>query len=229
MEIRDRQGTLLFQDNTKTMKETAQNAIKARADLTGAVLTRVVLRGAFLTRAVLRDAVLRDVDLTRAVLRDAVLRDVDLTGADLTGADLRGADLTGVDLRGVDLRGVDLTGARNEEPLALLRDQPGLVRAYKLVNRRGEGPFQGGITYEIGESYAVEDADTDERVSCGAGINVATLGWCLKERQPGYRILIVEFEAKDIAAIPIGNDGKFRLHRCTVVGEKNITTETEED
>jgi hypothetical protein len=34
-------------------------------------------------------------------------------------------------------------------------------------------------------------------------------------------VLVVEFTAKDIAAIPNG-DGKFRLHRCRVVGEKKI-------
>ena len=35
-----------------------------------------------------------------------------------------------------------------------------------------------------------------------------------------YRL--AEFEAKDIAAIPIGSDGKFRVHRCTIVGEKDL-------
>jgi hypothetical protein len=30
--------------------------------------------------------------------------------------------------------------------------------------------------------------------------------------------------AADIAAIPIATDGKFRLHRCTVVAEKDVTT-----
>ena len=38
----------------------------------------------------------------------------------------------------------------------------------------------------------------------------------------GFRILIVEFTAKDIAAIPTGTDGKFRLHRCKVVAEKQV-------
>jgi hypothetical protein len=32
----------------------------------------------------------------------------------------------------------------------------------------------------------------------------------------------VEFAVEDIAAIPIASDGKIRLHRCKVVGEKNL-------
>jgi hypothetical protein len=49
------------------------------------------------------------------------------------------------------------------------------------------------------------------------------LDWCLKNHIDGYRVLIVEFTAADIAAIPIATDGKFRLHRCKVVGEKDIS------
>jgi hypothetical protein len=33
----------------------------------------------------------------------------------------------------------------------------------------------------------------------------------------------MEFTAADIAAIPLATDGKFRLRRCKVVGEKDIT------
>jgi len=105
----------------------------------------------------------------------------------------------------------------------MLLDQPGRIRAYKLVTHDGYGPFSGGLRYEIGESVSVENANTDVTVYCGAGINVATLDWCMREWRPGYRILVVEFEAKDIAAIPIATDGKFRLHRCDVVAEKDLT------
>jgi hypothetical protein len=44
----------------------------------------------------------------------------------------------------------------------------------------------------------------------------------MKAWEKGYHILIVEFTAKDIAAIPIATDGKFRVHRCKVVGEKDL-------
>ena len=40
--------------------------------------------------------------------------------------------------------------------------------------------------------------------------------------EPSYRILVAEFTAKDIAAIPIATDGKFRVRRCKIVGEKDL-------
>ncbi len=104
----------------------------------------------------------------------------------------------------------------------MLRDQPGKIRLYKLVKENGKGPFNGGITYEKRRVYTVKDANTNENEQCAAGINVATLDWCLNNWREGYRVLVVEFEAKDIAAIPLGTDGKIRLTRCKVVGEKSL-------
>lgn len=148
--------------------------------------------------------------------------------ADLRNADLRNADLRGADLRDADFRDADLLCSSGIDPelttpLLMLLDQPGPIRAYKLVNSDGEGPFNGGITYCVGETYSVDNANTDPLIQCGSGINVATLDWCLREQRDGYRILIVEFTAADIACIPTATYGKFRLHRCKVVGEKLLT------
>ena len=132
------------------------------------------------------------------------------------------ADLSYADLRYADLSYATGVVAERTTDLLLLLDQPGRIRAYKLVNERSEGHINGGIKYVIGESCSVENANTDVTAHCGAGINVATLPWVLREWRPGYRVLIVEFEAADIAAIPTATDGKFRLHRCAVVGEKTI-------
>jgi hypothetical protein len=107
-------------------------------------------------------------------------------------------------------------------PLRILLEQPGPIRAYKLVTKHGDGPFNSGITYEIGKSYEVADANTNEFIDCGSGINLCTLDWALKEWRPGYRILIAEFTREDIAAIPVASDGKFRVWRCAIVGEKNL-------
>lgn len=126
------------------------------------------------------------------------------------------------------LSGATLSGATGVQPerstsLLMLLDQPGAIRAYKLVDANGVGPFNGGVTYRVGETVSVENADTDPTEQCGAGINVATLDWCLANYQDGYRVLVLEFTAKDIAAIPTATDGKFRLHRATVVAEKDIS------
>ena len=101
------------------------------------------------------------------------------SGANLFSADLTGADLT------------EATGINPNlyTPLLMLLDQPGKIRAYKLVNK-----YHGGF-----------------------GINVATLNWCMKEWCKGRKILLVEFTAKDIAAIPSGTDRKFRVRKCKVI------------
>ena len=162
---------------------------------------------------------------TRAVLYEDSAETI---AESLVAAVKRGADLGGADLRGANLGGAELGGVTGIEPdrvadLRMLLDQPGRIRAYKLVNADGQGPFNGGLEYAVGESLSVDDADTDESVECGAGINVATLPWCITNWSDGYRVLIVEFEAKDIACIPTATDGKFRLHRCTVVAEKDVS------
>ena len=169
---------------------------------------------------------------SRANLSGADLSGADLSGADLSGADLSGANLSRADLSGAylsraDLSRADLSRAKGvapecSTPLLLLLDQPGKMRAYKLVNENNEGPFNGGLNYEIGQTVSVSNANTDPTEHCAAGVNVATLDWCLREWRPGYRILIVEFEAKDIACIPHATDGKFRLHRCDVIAEKAL-------
>jgi len=48
------------------------------------------------------------------------------------------------------------------------------------------------------------------------------LDWCMREFCEGFRILIVEFTAANIAAIPTATNGKFRLRKCTVVGEMDL-------
>ena len=75
---------------------------------------------------------------------------------------------------------------------------------------------------EVGKTYKVE-ANTDESINCSYGISLASLDWCLREWRDGYHILIAEFAVKDIAAIPIGSDGKFRVHQCKIVKEKPLT------
>ena len=138
----------------------------------------------------------------------------------------QGANLQGANLRGANLWGADLQDANGIIPahvchLLMLRDQPGDIIAYKLVTADGDSPIQdtGKIRYEMGWRLSVPDANTNPAILCAEGINVATSPWICANYQPGYRILKVQFRAADIACIPTASDGKFRLHRCTVVGE----------
>ena len=157
----------------------------------------------------------------------AVKSGADLSGAYLSGAYLSGADLYGANLSRADLSGAYLSGAKGinkylTTPLYSLLDQTGEIVAHKLVKADGLAPFNGGITYEIGKEYEEPNANTDETQDCARGLNVATLDWCLKNWKDGYRIFLVSHTAADIAAIPIGSDGKYRVKRLKVIGEKNL-------
>ena len=182
----------------------------------------------------LRDADLRDADLRGADLCGADLRDANLCGADLRDADLRDANLCGANLRDANLRGANLRGANLRDatnlknkllttPLFVLREQPGAIRSYKMVDSKLRSPInEKKITYSIGMSCEVTNANMNEQEPCGAGVNLATADWVIKNWQAGYRVLIAEHTAADIAAIPVGSDGKYRVHRCKIVGEKSL-------
>ena len=166
-------------------------------------------------------------NLSWANLSGANLSWANLSGANLSGANLSGADLSRANLSRADLSGANLSGAKHVNPyritpLLMLLDQPGPIRAYKLVTDAGVGPFKRAIVYTVGAEVEAPDANLDVSVQCAAGINLASLDWCMKEWREGYRILVAEFAAADIAAIPTATDGKFRVRRCRIVGEKDL-------
>ncbi len=217
-EIKNRfEGNVLASFECESFKVAVELAVKSDANLSDANLSRANLSDANLSRANLSGA-----SLSRANLSDANLSRADLSRADLSDANLSDANLSRADLYDANLSGANGINKYLTTPLTILLDQPGKTRAYKLVNQNMEGPFNGGIKYEIGEVYEVADANIDDKQQCAKGINLATLDWCMKNWQLGYRILIAEFEAKDIACIPLGTDGKFRVFRCQIVGEKDL-------
>ena len=176
----------------------------------------------FRLKAALEIAVRSGARLVGASLDGASLDRASLVGASLDGASLDGASLVGASLVGASLDRA--TGINRERviPLLMLLDQPGAIRAYKVVNESGHGHIRGGIRYDMGGAYEEPGASTDVNDHCGPGLHVATLDWCIREWRPGFRILVVEFTAADIACIPTATDGKFRLRRLTVVGEKDL-------
>ena len=218
---------VIFSLETKSFKLCVEAAVEAGANLSRADLYRANLSGANLAEANLSGA-----NLYRANLSVANLAEANLSGANLAEADLYRADLYRANLAGADLAEANLSVANLAEanginpymttPLFLLKDQIGKIRAYKLVDSEQEGPYQGGIVYKIGKTVSVKNACTDINQQCAPGISLATLDWCIKDWREGYKILIAEFTSKDIAAIPIATDGKFRVSKCKIVGEKNL-------
>ncbi len=228
-------GAVLYTAADATdVRRAVMEAVKARAYLARANLTGAYLTGAYLAGAYLTDANLARANLTYANLDGANLTRANLAGANRAGAYLADAYLARANLTDANLTDADLTRANladafglapeRVQPLLMLLDQPGAIRAYKLVDKDGNSPLSryGKLHYAIGEVVRVAEANISVNADCGAGVNVATLDWCLRWWKPGCRVLIVEFEAADIAAIPTASDGKFRVHRCRVVGEKHL-------
>jgi len=185
--------------------------------------TRKALEAAAESGANLSGANLSGANLSGANLYGAYLYGAYLYGANLYGANLYGANLSGAYLSGANLSGAKGVGKHASTPLLVLLEQPEKIRAYKMVDAEGWSPIKssGRLRYEIGKSYSVSNADEDDAVECGAGINVASMDWIIRNWKKGHRILVAEFTRSDIAAIPTGSDGKFRLKRCEIVAEKD--------
>ena len=120
---------IIFEDDSKAMKDCVSNAIANGADLYGADLCGANLRGADL----------RDANLGCANLRGADLYGADLCGANLRGADLRDANLRCADLRDANLgcanlRGADLCGAKDIPFVPLACPSDGEFIGWKKVN-----------------------------------------------------------------------------------------------
>ena len=131
------------------------------------------------------------------------------------------ADFNDADLRGADLRDAGIGGAKiDEHPLSILKHQHGKVTAFKFLDSDLISPFEH-FQYEIGKSYTTDEFDSDKRVLCGKGFNVATKDWCKRSMCDKHIFVEVSFKAKDIVAIPYASEGKFRVKAMTI--EKVVT------
>ena len=87
--------------------------------------------------------------------------------------------------------------------------------------KNGKSPYNGNIEYKVGEEYKFDDYERSEYLECAKGGHVATLMWCLKSAFSADEFIEVEFTVKDIGAIPINSDGKFRVKRFKVLRKIN--------
>ena len=129
---------IIYTTNAPDLKSAVEQAVKEGVNLSGADLYEANLSGA---------------NLSGSNLYLAYLSGANLSGANLSGADLSGADLSRAYLFGANLSGADLSGAKGINknlctPLQMLFDQPGKIRAYKLVTSASTGPHYPSITYE---------------------------------------------------------------------------------
>lgn len=214
-----------------TTKGDFRGADLSQAELAGAAFWGCDFRGATLTGAWLPGASFCGCDLSGADFSGACLRGADLSGCKLIGVRMVGANLSGTDLAyaefqnadlsyscldGVYLLGKELAGARGivvdaTTPLAILKEQRGPLRAFAMARKDGEAFSGGGVYLSVGCEYFDPEADTNETVLRGRGLDVGTFRECVIYYlgNKGYclaadRIFLVEFMPEDIAAMPVG-------------------------
>ena len=198
-----------------------QSANLSSADLQSADLRFADLHSADLQSAELRFANLQSADLSSANLRSADLRSADLRFANLRSADLHSADLQSADLRSADLQDTILENINWFAYIGIVPDKKGFAYAYKVTKENGEGIYYGGINYADKSIIEVDEINTNINEQCATGINLATFSWCLNNfTDKSYRLFMFRFNVKD-AVCPVGSDGKFRVKKCTKVGECN--------
>lgn len=150
-----------------------------------------------------------EADNIKIAVKLAIDAKANLSWADLSWANLSGADLSKTILDGINwLSFVGITS-------------PDTAYAYKFVTKEYLSPIQleNKIDYSKKTSFVITDILKDADAQCGQGINLATLVWCLNNRQDKTdRLLMFKFHVKD-AVCPVGSDGKFRVSRCVKVGE----------
>ena len=131
IQIKSIWGEVLFEyeKENNTLKETLEEAVKHRANLTRANLYGANLDGANLDGASLCGASLDRANLTRANLTGA-----NLDGASLYGASLCGASLDRANLTRANLDGANLDGATNIPFIPFACPSDGAFIGWKKVN-----------------------------------------------------------------------------------------------
>lgn len=99
MQIIDIDGKVLFEDESETIRETVENAVRAgvklqRANFVKAGLQKVDFWGAYLRGADFTDVNLRESDFRGANLREVKFQRADLRGGRFWGANLLCAEIT---------------------------------------------------------------------------------------------------------------------------------------
>ncbi len=118
--------------------------------------------------------------------------------------------------------GPDTLDLLTKADLEKLKTFKGTVRAYKGVTQDYGSPtktqFNPKLSYRIGDTPEIVDADTSD-TDCAKGVNLGPKKY-VEQQYKGHRHMAVEFECpKDLASVPAGTDGKFRVFRCKVVKE----------
>ena len=195
------------------------------ADFTNANLRHANLRHANLRHANLRGADFRGANLNKANLTGSDLRGADLNKADLRHTNFENADLSGADLQDADLKGAYLADARlTQDQVAYLRCQvlskfeknsKGNYIAYKTFGWHQKGKLPEGWILKQRRIIEEPNIERSDRVTCGPGINVATLDWVHEFRRSMHTLSadIWKVELLCDPVVPLASDGKIRCEK----------------
>jgi uncharacterized protein YjbI with pentapeptide repeats len=203
------------------------NANLFNANLSNANLFNANLHNANLSNANLSNANLHNANLHNANLFNANLHNAALFCADLSNANLHNANLHNADLHNADLTDIKICNIYRSN-LNILKLQKNNIFVFKYLRKNLKSPYQN-FQYNIGKTYISENSNNNEFIQCGAGINVATLEWCLTNcgnNLIDYVIVECEVNPKDLI-IPFNSDGKFRIKSGGKVKINRILTEKE--
>ncbi len=101
--------------------------------------------------------------------------------------------------------------------------------AYKFSTPEGGSAcktyYRPCLKHKAGTELKVSRCNVSPLEDCGAGVNVGTLDWCMRNRNVandmnGLVLWLVAFKATDIACLPRQHGHprkKFRLFRCDIV------------
>ena len=131
----------------------------------------------------------------------------------------------------LDLVGTDLIGAKHDLVFGLTQfiEKFGVevkgqtLILYKYLRKDMTSPYQG-LKYEIGKIYKMDIKDCDENIfnNCGAGFNVATKEWCLKDskhREGEWKFVQAAVHWKDVISVPLYTDGKIRCRKMKILAD----------
>jgi len=98
-------------------------------------------------------------------------------------------------------------------------------KGYKYLNMDNISPYQKyKYVFRKGKVFTCDDLDDNPQEDCGAGWNLATLSWILKNIDTLKGVKIVEFSIPDDARIivPQSSTGKYRTNKIRYVKQHEL-------
>lgn len=186
----------------------------------------VTFRGSIFTNVSLLMANFPGTDLAQCKFINCDLRGVNFSGANLYEAEFVDCDISILivkkekeddsDTPEEEIYQTLFSGAMLEKskglnpyevnPLMMLFDQVGQIRAYMLVRQQEENRVEFGRKYK---------AEGDERFM------VSDLVHCFARRTPKVDLFVVRFHAEDIVKVPLSPNGTFYVNSFEFVEQKN--------